>query len=231
VRVAIYPPAQCSAVGVSSASLATNISGVPGLNGAIDVSASLLPTEALISFSGSGSGAAGQIGFTVYFEVETQVPEIGDAMTPVYLSLEDLTETGSGWSADRLTVGPRRQAGDLGCPHALEAAVDSMFLGSTVGPSTESSYATYSPLNFGPAWAARRTDPLELIAGDTVVIPFSFSVTLAFAGSTGAFSDSVRIAFRTAPTTIGNGDVNGDAQVNVLDTTLIRRAIAGAPNP
>jgi hypothetical protein len=191
----------------------------------------LLPSEGLITFSGSGSGAASESWFSVLFEMEVQVPEIGDAIVPVYITIDDLVETGSNWSVRQIAVFPRRHSSGPVCTYAREAGFDSLFLGSPLGPQIESTITLYARSEFVVPGPARRTTPIQLIAGDTVVIPLEVSIGVAFAGSSGSFSDSVRIAFRTAPTTIGNGDVNGDAQVNVLDTTLIRRAIAGAPNP
>jgi len=219
----------CSPAGVSSASLSSPITAVPGLTGTLQVDASLLPSEALVTFSGSGTGSLGSVYFDVFFEADALIPQIGDAMTPVFASLEDLTESGSLWSVRSIgAAGSRLPAVPSCSPYTNKAAPDSTLLGSPLGDAW-GYYSAYD-LDLGP-WPARTTNPLHLLPGETAHIPIKVAFQLQHAAGSGSFSDSVRLVFRSTPTTIANGDVNGDAQVNVLDTTLIRRAIAGFPNP
>ena len=202
---------------------------MPGLTGTLQVDASLLPSEALITFSGSGTGSLGSVYFDVFFEADALIPQIGDAMTPVFASLEDLTESGSLWSVRSIgAAGSRLPAVPSCSPYTNKAAPDSTLLGSPLGDAW-GYYSAYD-LDLGP-WPARTTNPLHLLPGETAHIPIKVAFQLQHAAGSGSFSDSVRLVFRSTPTTIANGDVNGDAQVNVLDTTLIRRAIAGFPNP
>jgi len=196
------------------------------MTGLLQVDGSLLPTEVIVNFSGTGSGVAGEVYFRVFFEVEAQIPEIGDAMTPAFVSLEQLTVSGPSWSVRSVYSDGHRLP--VCSPYSNDGeAPDSEIFGSRLG--NKDTYGSYQP--DVEAWSERTTNPLFLLAGDTVRIPIAVGVALYYSGSPGSFSNSVRFALRIAPTTIGNGDVNGDAQVNVLDTTLIRRAIAGFPNP
>jgi hypothetical protein len=202
---------------------------VPGLTGALQVNASLLPTEALITFSGSATGPAASVYFRVFLEVDAPIPQIGDAMTPVFVSLEDLTVSGSTWSVRSIgATGARLPAAPACSPYEDRAAPDSTLLGGPLGDAW--GYYSFHDVELG-AWPARTTNPVHLLPGETARIPIEVVVQLWHAAGSGSFSNSVRLAFRTSPTTIGNGDVNGDAQVNIVDTTLIRRAIAGFPNP
>ena len=219
----------CSPVGVSSASLSSPITLVPGLTGTLQVDASLLATEALITFSGSGNGPAADVYFHVFFEVDAPIPQIGGALTPVFISLEDLAVSGSNWAVRSIgATGARLPAVPACSPYTDAAAPDSTQLGSPLGDAW--GYYSFHDVDLG-AWPARTTNPVQLLPGETARIPIEVTFQLWHAAGSGSFSDSVRLVFRTSPTTIGNGDVNGDAQVNIVDTTLIRRAIAGFPNP
>ncbi len=219
----------CSAAGVSSASLSSPIALVPGLTGTLQVDASLLATEALITFSGSGTGAAAGVSFHVFLEVDAPIPQIGDAMTPVFVSLEDLTVSGSTWAVRSIGATGARLPAVPACPLDEDrAAPTSTLLGSPLGDAW--GYYSFHDVEIG-AWPARTTNPLHLLPGETARIPIQVTFQLWHDAGSGSFSDSVRLAFRTSPTTIGNGDVNGDAQVNIVDTTLIRRALAGFPIP
>jgi hypothetical protein len=218
---------------VSEASLSSAITSGPINDGSIQLSVSLAATEALITLSGSGIGAAADVYVHVFAEVDAAIPQIGDAMTPVFLSLEELTESGARWSVRSIAVTPARLPPGPACPvPSVRATPHSAQLGSPVGDA--SGYYSLYDVELGP-WPARTTNPLHLLPGETVRIPIEITIQLAHAqsvsGSGDTFSDSAKLVFRVSPTTIGNGDVNGDAQVNVVDTTLIRRALAGFPNP
>jgi hypothetical protein len=147
----------------------------------------------------------------------------------VFISLEDLTVSGSTWAVRSIGATGARLPAVPACPlDADRAAPASTLLGSPLGDAW--GYYSFHDPEIG-AWPARTTNPLHLLPGETARIPIEVTFQLWHAAGSGSFSDSVRLAFRTSPTTIGNGDVNGDALVDIVDTTLIRRALAGFPNP
>lgn len=219
----------CSPVGVSSAALTGPISSISGLTASVMLSASVTATQASFTLSGTGNGSAGDIYFEAFLEVDALVPQIGDALTPVMISLENLTESGATWSVRSINVASARLPASPSCPTDQDrAAPTSVLLGSPLGDAW-GWFSAYD-LDLGP-WPARATHPVGLLPGDTARIPIKIAFHLRHTAGSGSFSDSVAVAFRRAATTVGNGDVNGDGQVNVLDTTLTRRALAGLPYP
>ena len=199
------------------------------MTGTVQVDVTLAPTEALIAFSGSGNGNAADVYFHVFLEVDAPIPQIGDATTPVFVSLEDLSVSGATWSVRSIGATPARLPATPACPLQSDRATPtSSQLPSPLGDAW--GYYSFHDLELGP-WPARTTNPVHLLPGETARIPIEVTVQLAHTAGTGTFTDSVKLVFRTSPTTIGNGDVNGDAQVNVVDTTILRRALAGFPNP
>ena len=221
--------ATCSAAGVAAASLNAAVNSTPGMTAQLQIDSALSGSQALVTVSGSGSGGAGTAYIDVFLEVDVDVPRVGDALTPVFVSLGTLSTTGALWSLRYAAIYGSRLAPVPDCSFTESAAPSSTQLG--LGNQLGDPFNPYALFGGNLPAGEKVTRPVPLLAGDTVRIPLQLYIQLAHDPGTGAVTASVPVSFSATPVTIGNGDVNGDSLVNVLDTTLIRRAIAGFPNP
>ncbi len=227
VSARIKVDAACSAVGVDAASLNATVNSTPGMTAQLQIDAAVSGSQALVTVTGTGSGGQGTAYIDVFLVVDVAVPRVGDALTPVFVSLGNLSASGALWSLRYAAVYGSRLAPVPDCSFTESAAPSSTQLGTQLGDP----FNPYALFGGNLPAGQRVSRPVPLLAGDTVQIPLQLYIQLAHDAGTGSVDASVPVLFTVTPTTIGNGDVNGDSLVNVLDTTLIRRAIAGFPNP
>jgi hypothetical protein len=212
----------CSPEGTNSAFASGSLAG----GGTISASLSIGANAATASISGtSSSDFSGDVYMQI--EVDVHVPDLGQATTPVFVSLEDVVTPAFG-HLERISLEGAKMIPPCGTEDVL-ARPSSTLLGRQVGAATDGrgadDFAFYGKYLLPEI--LHMVQPHEFLAGDTVHLPIVAHALVTNPG--GAFSGSFRVAFRTAAITLGSGDVNGDGGVNVLDVTLLRRAIAGLP--
>jgi len=146
-------------------------------------------------------------------EVEFDVPDIGDAVTPVFFSFANVTSSGV-WQPPQITAGV-----------SAFSAFTSSQLGEIILPEGFA-YPYVAAIRLGPQ---PFSSFLSLPPGD--VVRFRTRIQLNHHQSPplvlGAFAASAELVLRVPTPTIGTGDVNGDRNLDLLDVTLIRRALAG----
>jgi hypothetical protein len=216
---------------LSSAVVSSPFSIPGGTNGTLQVVALSLPNGARVDVDGSASGPAGSVSVAVQIEVDVAIPDVGDAMTPLFASLDHWDHLGAQWRLARATLVVGRISPSC---VTTEATPTSSFLGAIgAAPGATASsgfrqFASYANLA-SMASPVRATEPHSFIAGDTVRLPLLLSLEFQYSGSADGFLDSINVELRTAPPTLGSGDVNGDRKVDLLDVTFLRRRLAGLP--
>ena len=60
-----------------------------------------------VHVNGFGTGGPGSAMYAdEYADVDVAVPQLGDAMTPLLISIDGLTKSGAGWSIDEISITP-----------------------------------------------------------------------------------------------------------------------------
>jgi len=192
-------------------------------SGQINLSEAVSAGGVQLHVNGFGTGGPGStMTAEAYADVDVAVPQIGDAMTPLLVSIDGLTKSGSGWSIDTISVTPGTldtatcQESDRS-PHSAQLNVD--LEGNLDG------FSSYGETPTTTSSAVVDSYP----AGDTVRLHLEIFVSLSLQSSLGSFDDSFTVTVKSSAPAIGNGDMNGDHAVDILDATILRRQIAGLP--
>ena len=215
---------QACSDGPSSASLIQGFSG-PSVSGTAQVSVTTSTNGYSVHVTGSANGSAGQsVALFAFAEFDIAVPELGDAMTPVVVSLEDVSRTESGMAIDGISVWGQKLVA-AGC-QAYEIGGLSTQLGAGIGPIYGEALAS---IRYGSGPMITSVVPPSYPAGDTVRIHLAAILEPTLTAASGTFDESFRVAFRTSAPAIGNGDLNGDRSVDIVDSAILRRKLAGLP--
>ena len=159
------------------------------------------------------SGAVTGLDFKVDVTLGILVPDVGDAVTPVYSDFENLVIGGI------MTEALEAEASIVEVSSGLLG--DMIFRASSPFPN---------PFVF-LGESIQGIDPVQMTllpGGDSVQISLHLTGSWLIAGL-GAYSSSGEFRFQTATPTIGTGDMNGDSNVDILDSTILRRLLAGLP--
>jgi hypothetical protein len=146
--------------------------------------------------------------------VDVVVPEVGGPLTPIFWSVTDFEFQGSSQTVP-----------------CVVASVDAAVSSTIAGADLELQNGAVQALQCPSVQPANQAGFVLVPSGDTLRITrfVISSSTESIGQQVGTWSASFSIRFRTSAVTIGTGDVNGDGLVDVLDVTLIRRALAGLP--
>jgi hypothetical protein len=164
----------------------------------------------------------------VFVVANLDIPELGDATSPLYVMVEDPLEAGSGWAVASVWVESGR-ADIVDCDEFHSSPPFSTILGSNVG--LEQLFPRASYVNPGvPQVFSKTTTPAVFPAGDQVEVHLAISIDLRLGATLGSFDDTIRIGVFSLTPAIGNGDLNGDRAVDIVDSTLLRQNLAGFPS-
>jgi hypothetical protein len=202
--------------GTDSASIQQPYSTPDGFTGQFDATVTINSDRLTVDFSGSKiqdpnalrDRLLSLVGTVV---LEFDVPDIGLPLTPLFLGWDTKLLQDVGWYSDERI------------PSAQVLASESLkvFGGEFVPNATTIRGWGYV------------TNPVRLaqfVSSDTIRLSVWFSVGKRIdAGTLGSFLNSFELRFRTVAPMLGSGDVNGDGSVDILDVSLMRRALAGLP--
>jgi hypothetical protein len=218
ISLTISAPGNFLATGTSSATTSGSFSDPYGNRGSVSATVTTLADRSRVEASGVVSTSGGAASLDVYadLEVEFDVPDIGDAVTPVFFSLTNVTTSG-GWLL------PQLQAATLDFFSTFNSSQFGGFILAEAHPNP-----ILAGFNTFWVWQQPFSSFLSLPAGD--VVRFRTRIRLQQgqpAPMEGPFTTSAELVFRVPTPTIGTGDVNGDRFVDLLDSTLLRRRLAG----
>lgn len=149
--------------------------------------------------------------------VDVNVPSIGEGVTWVYMDPIKEIEVSPGVNPPATSCSSILQNGadSPSTPNGTQlmpVGVDQGFRLATVDISSPASSLSYLPL-----------PPNQTVR---LVIPFACAL---LSREPGVFHSRTSFRFRVPTPSVGMGDLNGDNNVDLLDSTLLRRSLAGLP--
>jgi hypothetical protein len=211
-----------TANGTSTATALGPFSDGSGNLGAVTATITIVADRILIELEGVLSvvgTSTPQIGASAEVTFDFVVPDVGDALTPIFIDFSNLAESGT-WMPARL------RAAGVSSVEGVYSSISSSQLGALVLPEAWPA-ATYAALE--GALVQPLASFVSLPTGHSIRarIGMYFNRSAAVPASTGAFATTAELRLRAPTPTIGTGDVNGDRFVDLLDSTLLRRRLAG----
>ncbi len=185
----------------------------------MNATATISGSDIVVTLSGFATAPLFQLYLSA--RINAQIPVLGGPISPVYIGVDAISESGSA----RLTQIPVTYYSfpETCSDTPLHSLPESTLLGVGAG-ETNFTAAHYSNTGTPERWLV----PAAFPAGDYVLFSLYVPITVELVGGS-LFDDSFKITFRTTTPAIGSGDMNGDHSVNILDSTLLRRLLAGLP--
>ncbi len=213
----------CGPFGTSTASL----SGPLGSGaGSFSATATVESSEIAVALSGAGAGGPGHVDVQVQTTVTFEVPSLGDSTSPIYVLIGGPAEGGAAWTIESISVEPVK-IDPAYCGTEVSYPGLSTLLGARVGTPAHW-LASYRWVQ-APQPPERATEPQVYPAGDHVVLSLGIWASSVLSGPSGSFDSTFSVQIRSLSPAIGNGDLNGDQSVNIVDSTILRQRLAGFP--
>ena len=186
--------------GVGSDTVTLNFND-PGfsVSGSVTTTVSVMSDRVIVSGSHQADNSI-DLESKVTVTVDIPVPLVGGALTPIHLKLVDVGNSGKPGTVIVESMKDASARGVSLMPGGLS---------SPTGPTSE------GIVFFAPG-------------GETARTTFSVSVQ-SFLFDPDIVTVATEVQFFTVSTAPGNGDLNGDGKTDIVDSTLLRRLLAGLP--
>jgi hypothetical protein len=191
--------------------------------GQVSATADLVGADLSVHITGFGSGAGAQQ-FDLNVRVLVDVPQLGGPTSPVYIGIDSINDNPL-WRLMDIS------AGYYSFPFTCsDTPITQLPQSTMLGMGAGNADFVVGQYKLDPAGGLRHfLSPLSFPAGDHVEVSLFVPIVLEEFSLGGPIDATFKITFRTTTPAIGNGDMNGDHLVNVLDSTLLRRQLAGFP--